>query len=280
MFKDLAYFVQERFPLKASLPLTLILFGAPASLVHLGKVEAARGLASTFVALLVLRIVDDLSDINRDALTDPARGTVSGRIDTLRLKQAALLGVFLLFVLNSSGRPLLVVSMAAAYYAAFYVLKPFLPYGLHPPLVNAVFPAVFLYAASLDGGFMDASLVLLALFVWCAVVAHDYAHSIHGPYEGTPGVQSFPESLGSEGTAVLASLLFLSSAVLGFLFWWQSGLGPAFPLILACTSLVIAWKCARLLRRPVRSVAREFYITGFIYFMAPLAVIPLEEVLG
>ena len=276
MFKDLSCFIRERFCLKATVPLALILFGAPAGLVGIGWREAAVGSISSFLALLILRIVDDISDIKTDTIVSPERGLVSGEIDVNKLKKGALLCAFLILFLNYTFSAFLTVLSIVVFYVIFYSLKRNIPYVLHPLFVNVIFPMIPLYVGMLKDG-VDMALILLAFFLWTAVIAHDYGHSVHGPSENVEGVQSFSNSLGSGKSATLAVLAFVCSSLAGFLFWSQSGLGLLFPIALACTSILIAKNSVKLLKDPVKATARKFYISGFVYFLVPLIAVVVEK---
>lgn len=279
MFKDLRCFVRERFSLKITVPLTIILFGAPASLVQLRTIEVVTGGLSTFLALLILRIADDISDISTDAVTSSERGLVCGRIRINKLKYAAFFCGVLILVCNYSWPTLFTVTAVTVFYFIFYFVKKNIPYMLHPFFVNVIFPIIPIYAGVLSGHRIAPSLVLFALFIWTAVIAHDFAHSVHGPEEGRTGIQSFSKSMGSKASAMLSSGLFLCSAVLGFLFWYRSNVNLLFPIALTCTSAQIAYQCRDLLRNPVRSTAKKFYISGFLFFLVPSAVIFFDGML-
>ncbi len=276
VFRALGCFIRERFSLKVTVPLTLVLFGAPAGLVGLGWRRMVAGLITIFLALLILRIIDDISDRQVDMSVSPERGLASGKIDLSSLKKSAFLcGSFVLFLNSSLAAFLTVVSVAVCYFV-FYTFKQKIPYVLQPLFVNIIFPVIPVYAGMLNGGKMGMSLVLLAIFIWTAVIAHDYAHSIHGPSEGIEGIQSFSGSLGSGRSAALAVLVFLCSSFSGFLFWYQSDLGLLFPGALVCTSLFITANCVKLLKNPVKATARKFYISGFVYFLVPLIAVIAE----
>ena len=278
MFRALGCFIRERFSLKVTVPLTLVLFGAPAGLVGLGWRKMVAGCVTIFLALLILRITDDISDIQVDMRVSPQRGLVSGKIDINSLKNSAFLCGFFVLFLNSSLPAFFAVVSVAVCYLIFYTLKRKIPYVLQPLFVNMIFPVIPVYVGILNGGEVGMPLVLLAIFVWTAVVAHDYGHSIHGPSEGVTGVQSFSGSLGSERSATLAVMVFLCSSIAGFLFWSQSGLGLLFPGALVCTSLLIAGNCVKLLKNPVKATARKFYISGFVYFLVPLIAVIAETI--
>lgn len=276
MFRSLGSFIKERFSLTVTVPLSLILFGAPAGLVGLGWRRMVAGCVTIFLALLILRITDDISDMQVDMRVSPQRGLVSGKIDLNSLKNGAFLCGFFVLFLNSSLAAFLAVVTVAICYLIFYTLKQKIPYVLQPLFVNMIFPAIPVYAGILNGGKVLMSLVLLAIFMWTAVIAHDYAHSIHGPSEGVAGIQSFSGCLGSRRSAALAVLFFLCSSIAGILFWYQSDLGLLFPGALACTSFFIAGNCIKLLKNPVKTTARKFYIAGFVYFLVPLIAVIAE----
>lgn len=281
MLRVLVDYIQERFAVQATIPLVIILFGAPACLVPLGGASVLLlGGLSTFLALLILRIVDDISDIAVDSKTHPERGLVSGHISRQTLKYSAFFCGCLLLVFNISWLAFSMVSTGILFYAAFYWLKNTIPYVLHPFFVNCIFLIIPIYATALSGKSVDRTSFLLALFTWIGVVGHDFAHSVHKPEECPAGVQSFSKSLGSRESAMLASVFYMLSALFGVLFWRMSSVGFAFPLLLAGTSIHVAYLCINLLYNPARVEARKMYIPGFLFFLLPQAGIIFDHVLN
>ncbi len=279
MMHALKSFIEDRFPLKVTLPLSFVLFGAPASLSMPNLFSAVCGFTTIFLALLVLRIWDDISDLEIDAIKSPGRGLVSGRIDGERLVWAS--GFFLLIVLclNSLEPAFPLVCLVMAYYLIFFRhLKKKVPFVLQPLLLNVIFFVIPLYAGLL-GGHLDGKFWALSLFVWIGVVAHDYAHSVHGPEEGMEGVPSFSGSIGARGSAILAGTFFLLSACFGLVVWMLGTGDGLFVTALSCMSLLILYRCGRLLLHPSSREARPFYVSGFLFFLIPLIALGAERLL-
>ncbi len=278
MVNALTLFLRERFFPPVTIPLAMVLFGAPASLVTLHPGKFILGVVTTLLGLLILRISDDIADIDVDTRTCPRRGLVSGRISVSRLRTAACLCWTLLFFCNRTWPlPGLLFSLTC-FYVIFYQSRKKIPYLVQPLAVNIIFPCIPFYATMLAGQKIGSSQVLLALFIWTAVIAHDYAHSVHGPDERINGVPSFTKSIGATGTALLASSLFMGSVVFGILFWLLSNVTFLFVFALAMTAAHIFFRCLTLVQQPVRSKAKKMYIAGFLFFIIPLAALPVGKI--
>ncbi len=275
----LILFSRERFPARVTIPLSLVLFGAPASLVRPDAHRWVTGAATVFLALLALRIVDDISDIEMDAISKPERGLVCGRIDITQVKRGSSTCAALIALLNTSWPSLLTVSATAGFYAIFYGQRHRIPIMLRPFLINMIFFIIPVYVSSLKNFYDIYSILLLALFVWLAVVAHDFAHSVHGPDEGFDAIKSFSDCIGAKGSALLSAVLFACSGITGTVFWYLSGAGPLFLISLCCTSAFIGLRCRELIKRPRKATAKKFYVAGFLFFIVPLTAIIIETVI-
>ena len=278
MRSGLSAFVRERFPIWVAVPLSLVLFGAPAVLVRLDVSDWLRGLATTFMALLVLRMVDDLSDIEVDAVTSPERGLVSGRIEPGHLKAWSAFFFLVMLVFNPSPVVFMFLLLGALFYFVYYRVRRGIV-AWQPLLVNMVFPLVPVYACLLGGKRPSISVILLSIFIWSAVVGHDYGHSVsESRTTGQASAITFYSRLGPRPCAVLGALFYLCSLVTGYLAWLEGGLGILFLIALAIMSLVIARIFLALLKNPARSVARRLYVPGFLFFMVPMATIIVQGV--
>ncbi len=279
LLETLISYTRERFPAAVTIPLALVLFGAPASLAGLGAQGYVTGFLTVFLGLLILRIVDDISDIKTDAITNPERGLVTGTIDTIQIKRACLICAAPIVLMNTSWPSLLTVSVTAGSYATFYAIKQRIPLMLRPLFVNMVFGVIPVYASSLKNFYDIHPILLLSLFVWLAVLAHDYAHSVHGPDEATANIESFSDVMGPRRSAILAAILFACSAATGVAFWYRGSAGTLFLTALCCTSALIGIRCTELIKRPQKATARKFYVSGFMFFLIPLMAIGVEALL-
>ncbi len=281
LLNTLISFSRERFPARVTVPLAFILFGAPASVVRLDPYRYITGLITVFLGLLTLRIVDDIADIEKDAVTNPERGIVCGKIDVAKLKTACFTCTTLIAVLNIS-RPftILIILVTAGSYVIFYGIKYKVPIMLHPLLVNMVFFIIPVYASSLKNFYRISTISLLSIFIWLGVIAHDYAHSVHGTDEGFAGIEGFSDCIGPKNSAILSTFLFACSAIAGIAFWYQSGAGPLFLITLCCTCALIGFRCMELIKDPKKATARRFYVAGFVFFLIPLSAIIAETIIN
>ncbi len=279
MFKDIRLFVKERFPLPVTLPLTFILFAGPASLSPPGLSKTAAGWASTFLALLCLRMADDLASLATDRVRHPGRGLPAGRIRASRLRAFVAAGTGAVVLLQVGSPALFLILGGAAFYLLYFRVRERLPVILRPFFSNAVFAVIPLYAGCLGGNLKPAQ-VFLAAFVWLGAVAHEWAHNVHGPGEAGPGPAGYVQAIGSRPAAGVALALFALAAVFAWLAWRGTGKPLLFGVFLGLTSIHVAFLGIRLIREPARNQAKPFYVAGFTFFLLPLAGLLLDGFLG
>lgn len=274
--RALAAFMAERCPW----PLLLAVAGALVLGPALAAGREAPGAlaaatASVALGLLLLRIADDLADLERDRRLHPRRGLPSGRIDPAALGRSLPPGLALLVLLNP-GPGLWAVLGGLGWYAGYYRLRRRLPATLRPWLVNAVFPLAVFYGA---GAFSAASL-WLAAFVGLAVVGHDYAHEVRAPAEQRQE-PDFPSARwGPRGAALAGILLYLAASAAAVGAWIALGRPPLFGIALLAAAGGLAPRLWALWRRPAAASARRLYVAGFVYFLLPLAVLPLQPLMA
>ncbi len=275
MWHELRLFLAERCPLTVVLPLGAILYGAPALLAEHAGPDMLKGGVSTLCALVMLRAVDDLSDLDHDRRCHPGRGLVSGRIDPTGLKTAAVLLGMLVTGLNFVPPGSIYVGILLGTYLVFYGLKARLRAAWQPLWVNLIFAAVPFYAAG-----WSASALLLALFVWLAVAGHDYCHSVHARTEGC-GVRETPSSCwGPRGAALAGVGAYLLSAAAGAGFWIAAGRPHLFSLALAASVVSLVVLGGALIIKPCRIRAQAFYVPGFLFFVLPLAGFIIDKLIA
>lgn len=276
--RDLAAYLRERFPLPVTVPLALILFAAPASSARLAPVFWPGGALSTWLALFCLRAADDLADLETDRQRHPQRGLVAGRICPHSLAVGLGSAWLLLFLLNLALRAGgLVLGVSSGYAAYFLWGKTRLPLWLRPAVSNLSFGLLLLYGPWLAGR-LGPALVALAALGWLAAVAHEWAHNIRAETEpGWP--DDYVSHYGARSSAIMAVVFFVAAAAGGLLAWLLLGRPLGFGLALLLTSLHLGCLLARLLQAPDRARARPFYVAGFTFFLLPLLVLALENLL-
>jgi 4-hydroxybenzoate polyprenyltransferase len=277
---DLEQFILERFPLKITVPLSAILFAAPFSVASFDIPKVLFGVINVFGFLLLLRMQDDLDDIEVDSILHPERGLVKGYINANKLRAMVAIGAGALLAVNSGGPWFLLVLAMTLVYGVFYSIKPWIPLPLSPLLTNAVFFFIPVYAGVVAEGIPTWTHVLLGLFVWSSVVAHDFAHSVHGLDEAPDSVRTFSTVLGNRGSAFIALGAFVLAGLLGMLFSASNDKPLWFSVFLMLTFLQILWMGIRLARFPTVRNARPFYIFGFVFFLLPLLGLIVDNFLA
>lgn len=274
--RALAAYMAERCPWPVLLAVAVALVLGPALVLgRRGPAALAIATASVALGLLLLRIADDLADLERDRRLAPRRGLPSGRIDPTALGRTLWPGLVLLVLLNP-GPGLWAVLAGLGWYRAYYRFRRRLPATLRPWLVNAVFPLAVLYGA---GGASVAGL-WLAAFVGLAVVGHDYAHEVRAPGEEGCRAGSPSARWGAGRTALAGIVLYLAASAAGAGAWIALERPALFGIALLAATGGLAPRLWALWRRPAAGSARRLYVAGFVYFLLPLAVLPLEPLVA
>lgn len=272
MWRDLRWFMAERCPLPVMLLLAAVLYGAPALLREPGWSKVLLGVLSTLCGLVTLRVVDDLSDLAEDRRCHPRRGLVSGRIAPSGLKKAAVLLLALELGLNLTPPGSIYVGLLMGAYLIYYGLKERLSVVWQPLGVNLIFAVLPFYAAG-----WSVSVLFLALFIWLAVVGHDYCHSVHTLDEGCQGRRTPSTCWGPKGAAMAGVGAFVLSVTAGGGFWIVAGRPLFFALALAASLLGLLVLGPALIVNPCRARAQVFYVPGFLFFVLPLAGLIMDN---
>jgi len=266
---SLRRFVEERFPLRVTVPMAVLVHAAPASLARRPPpLDLAQGTLAMLLGLLCLRIADDLADLERDRRIHPERGLPSGEIDPRRLRDAGLvLGGALLSIEASAPWRLVLVAGACAFYRGWYggwrdrvhaVARPFLS--------NLVFPCAVLHAA---GPSACREAVPLAVYAWLVAVAHEIAHNVRSVEDDAASGPGYASALGTRGTAVLGVALFAVAALAGVRLWQGLGCPCGFGLALAVSAVGLGPFLARLLREPGPGSSRAIYRASIVFGLMP-----------
>lgn len=171
-------FAKERHPLPSRVVLSCLMFIGPAAFsAHLANtiyavlsVPTLFGIATVFSFYFILRLSDELKDIDLDRVIFPERPIPSGRISPKDLRQGLAI-LFLLTPLFNIGSKhafiaaLVVVGYQVLMYRFFFIgnflrRSPIINLVLHSP-VFALIPAYSIFAAA---GSMPASDRVLPLF--------------------------------------------------------------------------------------------------------------------
>ncbi len=277
---SLSRFIEERYPFKASLPISFVLFLGSALFFNLKKpLFITIGVVTCFLALFILRAFDDISDIGLDKTRGLKRGLVTGEISPRLLKTFALLALLLIFLINLEPYQFLLVLCLSLYYLAFFTFKHSISPVLLPFLSNVIFGAIPLYSWSMAREASLEGTLFLMLFLWTGACAHDFSHDIHALDEAHPKIKTPSSLLGTIGCVRLSALLYGLSAIFGLGSWYFLRPGLAFPLTLLATSALIAYLFRPLFSHPKRERAKKFYIWGFVFFTLPLLATIIEKLL-
>jgi len=269
MFLNILHFINERFSLKATLPLAGILWAAPLSLTHWQISDAIVGYITVFLGLLCLRASDDIFSIQVDRLTHPERGLVSGEIDAIQLQRSVWGMLVFILIINTIWGSLPVLLGLTIYYWLFFHFKHKLPLLIRPFFSNLAFGAIAVYASYLVTNSLSYAHLIFVLFTWLSVVAHEYAHSIDENDVDTPGLLTYSQQLGARGAALLSLGVYLTASLLGFIFWFIAGRLLLFLIILILTTIHIMFLELKLIQKPTSNNAKPFYIYGFTFFLLP-----------
>lgn len=262
MVQGIAVFVRERFPLRVSVPLAVVL--------SLGSLDAPMPgpwlelALCVWLLLFCARASDDLIDRHLDAVHKPERALPSGRVTARALASAAGLAFATALLLLASRSPTAVgaVTACALVLLSFYYARPRIPVVLGPLLVNATFFVVMMLGPLENG--LSSRGWLLAAFVWLSTVGHDFAHSIEGNPSRGPGLDMAPLQRARWGAT-----FFAAASLAGGLF---SALAhdAVFAGLLFATSVWLAVLLWSLMRAPSERIARRIYVPGFLYFLLPM----------
>jgi len=264
VLRALTLYTRQRFHPGVSLPLAGLL-GA-ASVENPWAWSTLSLWLSIWLILFAARAADDIADLPVDRLRCPARVLPAGILSSRELGTVAAAAALAAMLLTAWRSPLAGGLLLAGLIglSVFYRLRPRLPQWLHAPLLNSIFPIVMLLGPLEQGGSLGPAL-LLAGFVWVAVVAHDHAHGIEDrplAAHRTMGSAIAQAGWGAGGFALASVLGGLHALITG---------DTWFAVTLVTTSAWMAVLLAGLLRDPSEANAMRIYVPGFLYFLLPLA---------
>ena len=277
IFKNSIIFIKERFPLYITIPLSVILYLSPAA-GHLDIIYLLTGIPTVFLILLIIRFVDDYSDMDIDRIKDPSRSLVKGTIQLPKIKQEMrILFVFTLLLQFTSIYNLIIFLSVTILYLAFFKFKSRITVFLYPWIVNLYFLIIPAYVTIIFDFQTFSTFIIWGIFYYVAVVAHDYGHSIRRklpdeklPDLGTvinPGILSFT-----------SLLLFLIDSIAGIVIFKMKGSWPF--LMTLCLMMIILFPLLiKLVIDPSEKQAKKIYIPGFLFFIMPSLAYLIESLI-
>ncbi|NPA94422.1 MAG: UbiA family prenyltransferase [Thermodesulfobacteria bacterium] len=278
--EDLFKFIKERYPIKTSLPISAVLFWGSALCCGLyDPLSICVGIITSFLALFILRALDDISDIDLDRARGLKRGLVTGEISTKGLKIWALLALLSVFLLNPKPLAFFIIVCLCLFYLAYFKLKRAINPALLPFFTNVIFGAIPLYAWSMAREASLEGTLFLMLFLWTGACAHDFSHDVHALDETPQHIETPSVILGPKGCARLSAILYALSAAFGLSAWFLLRPGAGFLVALMATSALVAYLLAPFMAHPDKERAKKFYIWGFVFFTLPLLATIIEKLL-
>lgn len=221
------------------------------------------GIWSIFAILLILRLMDELKDLDIDRELFPHRPVPSGlvRLSDIRV---TLAGTIVLYVLaNASSGTTLWPALATVAYALLMfryffmpgILREHLPLNLatHNPIIAFVFlHASAVFAAEQDLGLRQlewpASALLILMF-WGPLFSWEIARKIRAPEEETAYV-TYSQLWGRTGSVAVILAAQAGALALGLILSVQFSFPRAWLALGTVGFASAAWAALRYLRRP------------------------------
>jgi 4-hydroxybenzoate polyprenyltransferase len=248
-------YFREMFPLPAHLVFAALLYFAVAVQAaaanglraNLASPHTAAGITTVFLVFLMMRLMDELKDLDIDRRLFPARPVPSGRVlpSDIRRTLAAAMATYLALAAtlgNAAWSAFLVLVYLLLMFRFFFVpelLRRSLVLSLatHAPIV----PLVLLHAAVIFCGGVGlawsairwGAMLPAVAMLWAAVESWEVARKIRAASEETDYV-TYSKMLGPRGAALAALALQLGASAVAL------ALGAAYRLGAVHTILVIA----------------------------------------
>ena len=249
-------------------------FGAYMKLIHGVRTPVLSwhtllGVWSIFAILLILRLMDELKDLEIDRELFPHRPVPSGlvRVSDIRV---TLAGAIVLYVLANAGSgttlwpALATVTYALLMFQYFFIpgiLQAHLPLNLvtHNPIVAVVFlHASAVFAAEQDLGLRQlewpASALLILMF-WGALFSWEIARKIRAPEEENAYV-TYSRLWGRTGSITVVLAAQAGALALGLILSVQFSFPRTWLALGTVGFAVAAWAALRYLRRPSGRTSR------------------------
>ncbi len=270
--------MRSRFPLPALFLISITLYGAPLLMAYQENLSFKTfpmtnplfGFLSVALSLLCLRMVDDLSDMESDRLFYPTRPLPSGDAKLEHIKIFILLSTAIILLSNLiiGGLSLLLISITIFLYTLYYLLKKRITNLFVSALsVNLIFLIIPLYAAGIRENGIGLLHILLSVFLYSSVTAHEIAHNIKSPEDEREGLKTFSILWGGRKAALISCMFFLLSVISGLFISIKGNLHYLYLFIYFLSVVFLSYRYARLIASPVTEISRKFYVEGFLYHL-------------
>ncbi len=282
----MAVYFREMYPVAPRLLSALLIFAGFASLLRsltglepsLFTISSLIGIASLFLLFLILRLMDEIKDLDVDQRLFPERPVPSGRVLVHDIKTSLGIAVLLYIAINiMAGRvfyfALAVLAYAFLMFRFFFmpgILRKYLLLNLatHTPFFSILF--AYLIILSL-GGYNDSligaegcNMALLVVMFWMPFVAWEVARKIRVASEENE-YATYSQIFGFRGAVLIAAGLQTISFVIGLIFFITVPLSTPFILILSAGYVLNLLAYLRFLMSPCPATSRlrpfaEIYI--------------------
>jgi 4-hydroxybenzoate polyprenyltransferase len=268
-------YLREMFPVLPRLSMAALLYSSFAGVLarlHRWPTLTLRDLLlgtwSVFAMMLVLRLMDELKDLDVDRRLFASRPVPSGRVLESDVRVSLLVVAGLYVAAHVGAGPSLWTALAVLGYAVLMFLWFFVPGLMRPRLLltlathNPIIPLLLVHLAGVAalargrGHDLDANVVLpLVAVYWMPLFAWEIARKIRAPEEENDYV-TYSRLLGPTGAVVLAAGAQTIALGLG---WWLAHVNGFRPGWFACAGA--GWAIAqaahaRFLLRPGPTTSR------------------------
>ncbi|MDH3216799.1 MAG: hypothetical protein OEN01_10970 [Candidatus Krumholzibacteria bacterium] len=293
-------YLAEMYPIPARLVIAGLLYLGFASLLQrIHHIEASFvsrytliGVWSVFSLLLILRLMDELKDLDVDRELFCDRPVPSGRVLETDIVTSLVVVMVLFVAANLSVGPALWVALVVLGYALLMFRYFFIPDILRKYLLlnlathNPIIPIMFIYVVilfSVEQGLVVRrlawlySLLAIALY-WAPSFAWEIARKIRASEEETAYV-TYSQILGRRGAVLTAGGAQTLALAIGLYLYRTLELSGFFAVILLLGYGIVVWGHARFLLNPnpMTSKLRPF-AEGYMF--AIFAASLLEHVIG
>jgi 4-hydroxybenzoate polyprenyltransferase len=258
--------------------------------------RAAAGAATYVLLLLLLRVYDELKDVETDLRLGKAgdprykdRPIVTGRVEVGDLVFLRWLITALLFALNLPlGAPLPLAGFLVVFAFAWGSFKWFfwpaisknllLAFATHNPLtlLLAVY-AMGVFAAELGATAVPAAAPWILCAAWFPIAAWETSRKVRCPEDETD-YQTYSKMLGHRVAGLLPALFVVLATACLVLVARAAGLGWAFPAIVVAVGAAVVGACVRFVVRPttrganLRPITEAFGLVATVGLTVALVV--------
>ncbi len=282
-------YVREMFPPAVTVPGGVASFLSMYLLMqaaHLGPgpvrltPSAAVGAATLVLVMLLLRVFDELKDLETDKVHFPTRPVPSGRVTARDLRAFAIAIVAARVIGNAAVGGVAFLGFAALFgwclltFRYFFIpdiMRPslLLTVATHQPLVPLMsFYAVCVFARDFGVSPFTTSAAWAVPLFWLPGLAWETGRKIRAP-EAETSYQTYSQIFGTRPSVLLPALSIAGSTAIAFAaFGRPLGLSWAWFGVVAAAALVTIGACLRFLVRPSPSASKLLKPSAELFIVA------------